>query len=235
MVSMLIRNRLDVVNGTRAKSTQEAYRPGHVLGNTVLSGIVHAIFGNGLTDMLSGHRVFSRRFVKSFPAIAFGFETETELTVHALDLRMPVGEVKTVYKPRPAGSSSKLRTYVDGWSIVRTIVILVKEERPLQFFTLISALLFFASIGLGIPVILEFLKTVLVPRFPTAILATGIMLLSFVSLTCGLILDSGPNREFNCLRRYALVCDSGYGQINHPLCLFQRPRQRARDLIKQTH
>jgi hypothetical protein len=140
--------------------------------------------------MLSGYRAFSRRFVKSFPALATGFETETEFTVHALELRMAIGEVPTRYRDRPAGSASKLRTYTDGLRILRTIVVLVKEERPLHFFGLCALVLLLLGVGLGVPVVVDFLATGLVPRLPTAVLATGLVLLSFLSLAAGLILDS---------------------------------------------
>jgi glycosyltransferase involved in cell wall biosynthesis len=181
---------LDMVNGTRITDIQAAYRPGHKLGNRVLTGIVRIIFGDRITDMLSGYRVFSRRFVKSFPALSSGFETETEFTVHALELRMPVGEVVTRYKDRPEGSVSKLRTYSDGIRILRTIMILVKEERPLAFFSAIAAAFFLAGLLLSIPVLLNYLQTGLVPRLPTAVLVVGMMILAALSLTCGLILDS---------------------------------------------
>jgi glycosyltransferase involved in cell wall biosynthesis len=190
MLYRLLEDGLDMVIGTRVTDIQAAYRPGHRLGNRVLTGMVAAIFGNRVTDMLSGYRVFSRRFVKSFPALSTGFETETEFTVHALELRMAIGEVPTSYRDRPAGSASKLRTYTDGLRILRTIVILVKEERPLQFFSLCGLVLLLLGIGLGIPVVVEFLATGLVPRLPSAVLATGLVLLSFLSLAAGLILDS---------------------------------------------
>jgi glycosyltransferase involved in cell wall biosynthesis len=190
MVDLLWRDRLDMVNGARVTQIQAAYRPGHRLGNRVLTGMVRLVFGDRVSDMLSGYRVFSRRFVKSFPALAGGFETETEFTVHALDLRMPVGEVPTAYKDRPAGSTSKLRTYSDGVRILRTIVVLVKEERPLQFFSAAAGVLLLASVVLGIPIVGEFLRTGLVPRLPTAVLATGLGMIAFLSLACGLILDS---------------------------------------------
>jgi glycosyltransferase involved in cell wall biosynthesis len=190
MISLLIQEQLDMVIGLRAASSQAAFRRGHVVGNTILTTIIRGIFGNRIGDLLSGYRVFSRRFVKSFPALASGFETETEFTVHALELRMPIAEVPTVYRERPAGSASKLRTYADGLRILRTIVLLVKDERPLQFFAAIGSLLLLAGIGFGVPVIIEFLRTGLVPRLPTAVLATGLVLLSFLSFTCGLILDS---------------------------------------------
>ncbi len=190
MVRMLADEQLDMVTGTRVTDLRSAYRPGHRFGNVMLTGLVRQIFGRGISDMLSGYRVFSRRFVKTFPALASGFETETEFSVHALELRMPTGEVQTAYRDRPAGSASKLRTYTDGVRILRTIVTLVKEERPLQFFSAIGLLLVLLGLSLGIPVVLEFLSTKLVPRLPTAVLATGLMLLSFLSFACGLILDS---------------------------------------------
>ena len=190
MLRGLIEDGLDMVVGTRVSDIQAAYRRGHRLGNRVLTGMVAAIFGNRVSDMLSGYRVFSRRFVKSFPALATGFETETEFTVHALELCMAIGEVPTAYRERPVGSASKLRTYSDGLRILRTIVILVKEERPLQFFGLSGLVLLVLGIGLGVPVIHEFLTTGLVPRLPTAVLATGMILLSFLSFAAGLILDS---------------------------------------------
>jgi glycosyltransferase involved in cell wall biosynthesis len=190
MVERLIEDGLDMVIGTRVTQLAAAFRPGHRFGNQLLTGMVGAIFGNRVTDMLSGYRVFSRRFVKSFPALASGFETETEFTVHALELRMAIGEVRTAYRDRPTGSTSKLRTWRDGLRILRTIMVLVKEERPLQFFSLCGLLLLVLGIGLGVPVVLDFLATGLVPRLPTAVLATGIVLLSFLSFAAGLILDS---------------------------------------------
>jgi len=190
MVELLLAERLDMVNGTRITEIEAAYRPGHRLGNLVLTGIVRVIFGDRIKDMLSGYRVFSRRFVKSFPALSGGFETETEFTVHALELGMPIGEVETPYRERPPGSQSKLNTVRDGIRILLTIMRLVKEERPLQFFAVSGVLLFVASVLLGVPLVAEFARTGLVPRFPTAILATGLMGLAFLSFTCGLILDS---------------------------------------------
>lgn len=190
MVELLLAERLDMVNGTRITEIEAAYRPGHRLGNLVLTGIVRVIFGDRIKDMLSGYRVFSRRFVKSFPALSGGFETETEFTVHALELGMPIGEVETPYRERPPGSQSKLNTVRDGIRILLTIMRLVKEERPLHFFAVSGALLFVVSVLLGVPLVAEFARTGLVPRFPTAILATGLMGLAFLSFTCGLILDS---------------------------------------------
>jgi glycosyltransferase involved in cell wall biosynthesis len=190
MVDQLLENSLDMVNGARVPVAAAAFRPGHVLGNRMLTGTVALIFGDRLKDMLSGYRVMSRRFVKSFPALAAGFETETELTVHALELRLPLAEVQTPYRDRPPGSVSKLRTYRDGFRILRTIFFLVKEERPLQFFSGVALALFAASILLGAPVVAEFVRTGLVPRFPTAILATGLMIMAAVGFVAGLILDT---------------------------------------------
>ena len=190
MIEAALQGGLDMVNASRITEIQAAYRPGHRLGNQVLTGIVRLIFGNRISDMLSGYRVFSRRFVKSFPALSSGFETETEFTVHALELRMPIGEVETKYKDRPEGSISKLRTYSDGARILRTILILVKEERPLPFFAAIAAILALIAVILSLPVLLDYMRTGLVPRLPTAVLVTGLMLLAALSTTCGLILDS---------------------------------------------
>ncbi|MEI6984888.1 MAG: glycosyltransferase family 2 protein [Rhodospirillaceae bacterium] len=190
MIRLLIDGQLDMVNGARVTEIRAAYRPGHRFGNLILTSMVARIFGDRIGDMLSGYRVFSRRFVKSFPAMSCGFEVETELTVHALELAMPVAEIKTSYKDRPQGSTSKLRTFHDGFRILWTIFVLVKEERPLAFFASLFAVLAAISVILSWPVIMTFIQTGLVPRFPTAVLATGIMLLGFLSLACGLILDT---------------------------------------------
>ena len=190
MLRRLVEEQLDMVTARRVTEQAGAYRPGHETGNYLLTLIVRIMFGDRISDMLSGYRAFSRRFVKSFPALATGFETETEFTVHALELAMPVGEVPSRYKDRPPGSASKLRTYTDGIRILWTIVLLVKEIRPLQFFMAGAAALAAAAIALALPVVAYFLKTGLVPRLPTAILSTGLMGLAFLSTTCGLILDS---------------------------------------------
>lgn len=190
MVQLLVDKRLDMVTGTRVTDAVAAYRPGHRFGNRVLTGLVQIVFGNRIADMLSGYRVFSRRFVKSFPALSAGFETETEFTVHALELRMPVDEVLTSYKERPAGSASKLNTLRDGLRILRTILVLVKEERPLAFFSVCGMLILLTGILLAVPVVVEFSRTGLVPRLPTAVLSMGMVLLSFLAFSCGLILDS---------------------------------------------
>src|SRR4029077_11962420 len=180
MISALLDGPLDMVNGARVTNIEKAYRPGHRFGNWLLTSMVAWIFGNRFHDMLSGYRVMSRRYVKSFPALAAGFETETELTVHALELRMPTAEMLTVYKDRPIGSVSKLSTFRDGFRILWTIIVLVKEERPMQFFTLLAAFLAIVSIVLIIPIVGEYFRTGLVPRFPTAILAMGLMILGFL-------------------------------------------------------
>ncbi len=190
MLNMLIERQLDMVSAARYGAERRAYRPGHRFGNVLLTTIVAWAFGDGITDMLSGYRVFSRRFVKSFPALSSGFEIETEFTVHALALHMPVQEVRALYRNRAAGSCSKLNTFVDGMRILRAIVTLIQQERPLQVFSLAALALLSLGTGLGMPVVFEFLHTGLVPRLPTAMLATGLMLLGSLSLTCGLILDA---------------------------------------------
>jgi hypothetical protein len=190
MLAMLIERQLDMVSAARYGAVRDAYRPGHRLGNVLLTALVTWSFGGEITDLLSGYRVFSRRFVKSFPALSSGFETETEFTVHALALHMPVQEVRATYRNRAPGTCSKFNTITDGFRILRAIVTLIQQERPLQVFSL--AALAFLSLGivLGIPVVIDFLHTGLVPRLPTAVLSTGLMLLGFLSLACGLILDA---------------------------------------------
>lgn len=190
LIQALLDDHLDMVVGSRVDTEQAAYRPGHRFGNKMLTGFVAQLFGERFKDILSGYRVFSRRYVKSFPALAKGFETETELTVHALELRMPVAELPTPYGARPEGSTSKLSTYRDGWRILMLILRLFREERPLQFFGYIFGGLFVLSLLISIPVVVTYLETGLVPRLPTAVLATGTMLLAFLSLVCGLILDT---------------------------------------------
>ena len=190
MVGRLLDENLDMIVGCRVQQAVEAYRPGHQFGNALLTGFVARLFGKTFSDILSGYRVFSRRFVKSFPALSVGFETETELTVHALELRMPAVEVETPYRARPEGSESKLSTYRDGLKILRLILALYKHERPLRYFSFFGAVLAATSMGLGAPLIVEWAETGLVPRFPTAILATGIMILSFLTFTVGVVLET---------------------------------------------
>lgn len=190
LVAMLIEQNLDMVTGVRVTERKLAYRAGHQFGNKMLTGMVGTIFGSRTGDMLSGYRVFSRRFVKSFPALSRGFEIETELTVHALELRMPIADADTAYIERLPGSESKLSTFRDGIRILRMIVSLVKEERPLQFFGLVALVLALLALGIGYPVVAEFARTGLVPRFPTAILASAITVIAVLCFFAGLILDS---------------------------------------------
>ncbi len=190
MIRLLLAEQLDMVNGARITNSDTAYRPGHQLGNKLLTGIAAYFFGDRISDMLSGYRVFSRRFVKSFPALAGGFEIETELTVHALELRMPVVELSIPYKDRPKGSMSKLNTYKDGFRILWMIGKLVRDERPLLFFAGAAALLVLLALVVAAPIFVTYAQTGLVPRFPSVILATGMMLLASLSFACGLILDT---------------------------------------------
>lgn len=190
MIDLLVKEELDMVNAARLSDESQADRIGHRFGNRVLSNLVGIIFGKQIKDMLSGYRVFSRRFAKSFPAISRGFEIETELTVHALEMRMKVAEIDTPYKVRPEGSHSKLNTIRDGINILKMIVTFVKDERPFSFFSALSAILGLSSIILAIPIFIEYLETNLVPRFPTAILSSALMILSFFSLYTGFILDT---------------------------------------------
>ena len=189
LVGRVLKDDLDFVNGARVEVSQQAYRPGHRLGNRVLTGLVQGVFGREFRDMLSGYKVMSRRFVKSFPAMSSGFETETELVVHALELRMPAAEVSTAYAERPAGSVSKLRTYRDGARILYLILRLMKDERPLQFFGALSVALLLAALVLVAPILVTFAQTGLVPRLPTAILSLGIVILSVLTFFTGIILD----------------------------------------------
>lgn len=189
IVRLLIDDRLDMVNVAR-NGDGDAYRYGHRFGNSLLSGIVSAVFGRQLSDILSGYRAFSRRFVKSFPGLSHGFEIEAELTVHALELRLPVVEIRAPYRARQEGSVSKLGTFRDGFRILATIFVLIKEERPLQFFGSIAAAFAAGALLLATPLFFTYIATGLVPRFPTAILATGMMLAASLSLFCGLILGT---------------------------------------------
>ena len=190
MVDKMLEDGLDIVNGVRVARSGTAYRPGHAFGNRMLSGLVRSIFGRGATDMLSGYRVFSRRFVKTFPMMSRGFEIETELTIHALELQMPAGEVRCNFKDRPDGSESKLNSIRDGVRILFTITKLLKQERPLPVFLATACLLALASLGLAAPVISEYLATGLVPRLPTAVLSASVMILAFLMGAVGLILDT---------------------------------------------
>jgi glycosyltransferase involved in cell wall biosynthesis len=190
LVQAMLDDTLDMVVGARKSEVDAAYRPGHRLGNMLLTGLLRRLFGRSFTDILSGYRVFSRRFVKSFPILSQGFEIETEISVHALELRMPVGEVMTAYAARVDGSTSKLNTFRDGWRILRTMVQLFRVERPLWFFGFIAAFLAVCGVVLGVPVVLTYLETGLVPRFPTLIAIVGIEMLAALVLLTGLMLDT---------------------------------------------
>ena len=190
MIAAMIAENFDMVVGARKSEVEAAYRRGHRLGNLMLTGLLQRLFGRSFTDILSGYRVFSRRFVKSFPVLSSGFEIETEISVHALELAMPVTEIVTAYAARPEGSVSKLSTWRDGWRILRTIVTLFRVERPMTFFGLIAAVFALTGLILSIPLIVTYLETGLVPRFPTAILIVGLIVIAALNGMCGLILDT---------------------------------------------
>src|SRR3954454_3659419 len=190
MIESLLSDRLDMVVGVRVDQSEAAWRSGHRTGNRMLTGFLSAVFGQDFKDVLSGYRVFSRRFVKSFPVLSDGFEIETELSVHALELALPVAEIETPYFARPEGSFSKLNTWRDGFRILGTILKLYRSEEPLRFFTAIGCCLALISIGLAIPLVVTYLEQGLVPRLPTAVLSMGLIILSVLSVCCGLVLDT---------------------------------------------
>ncbi len=206
MIGMLIDERLDMVVAARVDRDQAAFRRGHRIGNRLLTGFVAHMFGQSFTDILSGYRVFSHRFVKSFPILSGGFEIETELTVHALELELPVGEIATPYYSRPSGSASKLSTFSDGGRILWTLLRIYRAERPLPLFGALGVALAVMAIGLAIPIFITYLEGGLVPRLPTAVLSTGLMLLAFLSIAVGLILDTVTRgrRELKLLSYLAL-------------------------------
>ena len=190
MIERLVNDHLDMVVGSRVYQEQAEYRRGHRTGNWLLTSFLSSVFGQAFTDILSGYRVFSRRFVKSFPVLSDGFEIETELTVHALELAMPVAEVETLYYARPEGSVSKLNTWRDGFRILGTILKLYRSEKPLRFFAIIGFFLALVSVGLAIPLAITYLEEGLVPRLPTAVLSTGLMIVAVLSVSSGLVLDT---------------------------------------------
>jgi len=222
MIAGMIDDGADLLTGRRIHTQAAAYRPGHVLGNRLLTGLTALLFNVHLSDMLSGYRVFSRRFVKSFPFTAEGFAIETELTIHAVRLMMPMTEMDTRYKERPVGSVSKLNTWRDGFRILGTIGYLVREERPLLFFTSVAALFAAVAALIGGPVVSEYFHTGLVPRLPTAVLATGLMVIAFLSLTCGLILDTVTRGRWEAKRM-------AYLAIPGPLNLDDTAQAAAQD------
>jgi glycosyltransferase involved in cell wall biosynthesis len=190
MIDALVSDRLDMVVGFRVDQVEAAYRRGHRAGNWMLTGFLSSVFGQAFKDILSGYRVLSRRFVKSFPVLSDGFEIETELSVHALELALPVTEIETPYYARPAGSFSKLNTWRDGFRILGTILKLYRSEKPLRFFGAIGIFLILVSIGLAIPILVTFLEQGVVPRLPTAVLSMGLMILAMLSISSGLVLDT---------------------------------------------
>lgn len=206
MIALLLDRRLDMVVGSRVHREKAAYRAGHETGNRLLTGFVASVFGRTFSDMLSGYRVFSRRFVKSFPVLSGGFEIETELTIHALELGMAVAEIETPYYARPEGSASKLNTWSDGFRILWTILQLYRAERPLPFFSALGAALAIVAIALAVPIVITYLETHLVPRLPTAVLSMGLMLMAFLSFAVGLVLDTVTRgrREMKLLAFLAL-------------------------------
>ena len=212
MVKLLVAENLDMIVGTRRHDASEAYRGGHVLGNRLFTRLLAGLFGRSFTDIFSGYRVFSRRFVKSYPVLSQGFEIETEMSVHALELRMPVGEIETRYLARPEGSHSKLSTFRDGWRILKTIVTLYRIERPVLFFGGIGALLLLAAVILAIPLVFTYIETGLVPRFPTAILATGMTIVAVLCFFAGLILDT-VTRGRREMRRLAYLAQPAPGDV----------------------
>ncbi|QHL90420.1 glycosyltransferase [Sphingomonas changnyeongensis] len=213
MIARLADERLDMVVGARQSEVQAAYRRGHRLGNRLLTGCVAWIFGRSFSDILSGYRVFSRRFVKSFPVLAQGFEIETDITVHALELRLPVAEVMTAYAARPAGSASKLSTWRDGWRILTMILNLARTEKPVTFFGLFAALFLATALGLSVDLVATYLATGLVPRLPTAVLAMGLTLVALLALVCGLILDT-VTRGRREIKRLAYLAQPAPGAGN---------------------
>ena len=218
MVELLLADQLDMVVGTRRHEAKDAYRGGHVMGNRVFTGLLSGLFGRSFSDIFSGYRVFSRRFVKSFPVLSAGFEIETEMSVHALELRMPVGEIETAYGARPEGSHSKLSTYADGWKILKTIATLYRVERPVLFYGGLGALLLVAAIILAVPLVVTYVHTGLVPRFPTAILVTGMTIIAVLCVFAGLILDTVTRgrREVRRLAYLALSSPGFPGEGDHP-------------------
>jgi hypothetical protein len=210
MVEMLAADQLDMIVGTRRHDEKGAYRGGHVLGNKLFTRLLSGLFGRSFSDIFSGYRVFSRRFVKSFPVLSSGFEIETEISVHALELRMPVGEVETAYAARLEGSHSKLSTFSDGGRILRTIVTLYRVERPVLFYGGIGALLLAVAVVLSIPLVVTYVHTGLVPRFPTAILVTGMTIIAVLCFFAGLILDT-VTRGRREVRRLAYLSVAGPG------------------------
>ena len=227
MIAEMLADNLDMVVGARRSEVEAAYRRGHVLGNWLLTGLLRRLFGRSFTDILSGYRVFSRRFVKSFPVLSAGFEIETEISVHALELKMPVGERMTAYAARPEGSESKLSTYRDGWRILNVMVQLYRVERPLWFFGIIGALFGATAVLLALPLLDTYLATGRVPRFPTAILSVGLGIVAVLNGMCGLILDTVTRGRLE-MRRLAYLAYPAPGAATH-VKIPPRSGERGRD------
>lgn len=232
LISHLLDGALDLVNAARVPVSAQVFRAGHALGNHGFSGLISLLFGRQIGDVLSGYRVMSRRFVKSFPALSRGFETETELVVHALDLRLPVAEVATPYRERPVGSASKLHTLRDGGRILRTIVALIKDERPLPFFSCISALLGIAALLIGWPLVVTYMETGLVPRLPTAVLVMGMIILSCMSIVAGLVLDTVTHGRRELKRLHYLALGSHVARNVAAPPRFRNVRDNTRDNLR---
>lgn len=215
LVRRLIDEGLDMVSAARVSTDAEAFRAGHRFGNRALSGAVRMVFGRQFKDMLSGYRAFSRRFVKSFPAHSRGFEIETELTVHTLQMRLPAAEVEAPYGARPEGSESKLSTFRDGWRILRMISLMVREERPMQFFGVAGLIAALLGALLAAPVLEGYFRTGLVPRLPTLVVATGLAVVALLSFACGLILDTVARARLE-QRRLAYLALEGPGALAQP-------------------
>jgi hypothetical protein len=215
LVAKLIGDGLDLITGKREHTASAAYRRGHVLGNKLLTGLTGLMFGVRMGDMLSGYRIMSRRFVKSFPSAVEGFGIETELSVHAVRMLMPMAEVATSYKERPEGSTSKLNTYRDGFRILVTIAGLTRRERPMLFYGSIFLLFAFLSLVIGIPVVIEYFHTGLVPRLPTAVLVSGMMVIASLSLVAGLIQDNVTRGRWE-QKRIAYLTFQGPNDLRRP-------------------
>ncbi|NGO51264.1 glycosyltransferase [Allomesorhizobium camelthorni] len=209
LINTLMTERADMVVGTRRGVTDNAGRAGHAAGNRIFNGLYKRLFGRDFTDIFSGYRAFTRRFVKSFPAVSGGFEIETEMSVHASQLKLPVSEIALDYGRRPEGSTSKLSTCRDGAKILLMFALLMKETQPLRFFGTVAALFLIASTVLGVPVLIEFLETGLVPRIPTWVLSVGLLLLSMLMVVTGLVLDSVSRGRAEQKRIFYLSMPSG--------------------------
>ncbi|MDH4439350.1 MAG: glycosyltransferase [Rhizobium sp.] len=227
LIRTLITERVDMVVGTRRGVHDDAGRNGHAFGNRLFNGLYRLLFGNDFTDILSGYRAFSRRYVKSFPAISGGFEIETEMSVHASRLRLPVTELELDYGRRPIGSQSKLSTFRDGFKILRMFALLMKETRPFAFFACIAGAFLTACILFAVPVVAEYFQTGLVPRMPTWVLSLCLFGLSFISFAGGVILDSVAQGRNELLRLHYLTLPSLLSEQRADPATKEKARKRA--------